>query len=69
MNEWIVRVMHVGTIGTVHERNEELARCAALSKFGEDRERGSDDEPSMRPRTWTNLQFQRAELWLFAATG
>ena len=57
MNEWIVRVRHVGTIGTVHERNEELARCAALSKFGEDRDRGTDDEPLMRPRIYIDDEF------------
>lgn len=36
MNEWNVTVSGVGIIGTVHEKNEELARCAALSKFGEE---------------------------------
>ena len=41
MNEWNVNVRGVGTIGTVHESTEELARCAALSKYGEDGDRKS----------------------------
>lgn len=32
--EWNVNVRGVGFIGTVHESTEELARCAALSKYG-----------------------------------
>lgn len=36
MHEWRVFVSSVGYIGTVHEKSEELARCAALSKFGEE---------------------------------
>lgn len=36
MSEWRVHVKEVGYIGTVHEGTEELARCAALSKFGEE---------------------------------
>lgn len=36
MNEWRVVVDGVGTIGSVTEKTEELARCAALSKFGEE---------------------------------
>jgi len=42
MRTWNVRVRRVGrdvTLGQVHECNEELARCAALSRFGV-----SDDE-------------------------
>lgn len=37
MKTWNVRVRRNGrglTLGQVHERNEELARCAALSRFG-----------------------------------
>lgn len=37
MKTWNVRVSRNGcdqTLGQVHERNEELARCAALSRFG-----------------------------------
>lgn len=37
MKTWNVLVRrrgHVVTLGQVHERNEELARCAALSRFG-----------------------------------
>lgn len=44
MKTWNVRVRRNGrdlTLGQVHERNEELARCAALSRFGI-----SDDEPA-----------------------
>lgn len=37
MHTWNVRVQRNGTtveLGQVHEATEELARCAALSKFG-----------------------------------
>lgn len=37
MRVWNVRVHrdgHVVSLGEVSERNEELARCAALSRFG-----------------------------------
>lgn len=37
MKTWNVRVCRNGrdlTLGQVHERNEALARCAALSRFG-----------------------------------
>jgi len=37
MKTWNVRVRRDGSdlnLGQVHERNEELARCAALSRFG-----------------------------------
>lgn len=37
MKTWNVRVCRDGCVvnlGQVHERNEELARCAALSRFG-----------------------------------
>lgn len=46
MKTWNVRVRRNGrdlTLGQVHERNEELARCAALSRFGI-----SDDELAAR---------------------
>ena len=36
MHEWQIHVTGVGCIGTVHERNDTLARCAALSRYGED---------------------------------
>lgn len=39
MKEWTVTVSNVGIIGTVHEDTETLARCAALSKFGEEGKR------------------------------
>lgn len=41
MNEWRVVVAGVGDIGSVSEETEALARCAALSKFGEEGERSS----------------------------
>lgn len=41
MNQWSVMVDKVGCIGTVHEQTEELARCAALSKYGEEGVRNS----------------------------
>ena len=65
MKEWrvIVEAPHgVGDIGSVVERNEELARCAALSKYGAEGNRKcninpqrqreaiyEDDEFSVRP--------------------
>ncbi len=36
MKEWRVVVHFVGDIGSVIESSEELARCAALHKFGEE---------------------------------
>jgi hypothetical protein len=36
MDEWRVLVSGVGIIGSVFEKTEELARCAALSKYGEE---------------------------------
>ena len=48
MNEWRVVVEGVGAIGSVFEKNEEQARCAALSKFGEEGERGSAVNPGRR---------------------
>ena len=46
MKDWSVRVFREGRqvmLGQVSERNEALARCAALYKFGV-----SDDELAMR---------------------
>jgi hypothetical protein len=34
--EWAVHVDKVGIIGDVVEANENLARCAALSRYGEE---------------------------------
>lgn len=37
MKTWNVRIRRDGhdlTLGQIHERNEALARCAALSRFG-----------------------------------
>lgn len=48
MNEWNVVVEGVGHIGTVCEKNEEQARCAALSKFGEEGERVSAVNPGRK---------------------
>lgn len=36
MKEWRVVVHFVGDIGSVVEKDEELARCAALHKYGEE---------------------------------
>lgn len=47
MRAWNVRVHRaVGAIelGQVHETNEELARCAALSKFGVNEEEADEGE-------------------------
>ena len=43
MHEWQIHVTGVGCIGTVHERNDTLARCAALSRYGEDGLRANAD--------------------------
>lgn len=48
MNEWRVVVKGVGDIGSVTEKTEELARCAALSKFGEEGERNSTVNPGRK---------------------
>lgn len=49
MNEWNVIVSGgVGFIGTVHEKTEDLARCAALSKYGEEGERVSAVNPGRK---------------------
>lgn len=48
MNEWRVVVAGVGTIGSVTEKTEEFARCAALSKFGEEGERSSTVNPGRK---------------------
>lgn len=39
LREWRVVVHRIGDIGCVTESTESLARCAALSKFGEPGER------------------------------
>jgi hypothetical protein len=39
--EWRVVVEGIGDIGSVVEDSEELARCAALSKYSEDGDRAS----------------------------
>lgn len=44
MFEWNVNVVGVGFIGTVNEKSEEMARYAALSKYGEE----GDRKPSRR---------------------
>jgi len=47
MKTWNVRVHRVGgskALGQVQETNEELARCAALSKFGLSEEDAEDGE-------------------------
>lgn len=48
MIEWTVSVVGVGAIGTVSETSEELARCAALSKYGEEGERVSAANPGRK---------------------
>ena len=49
MHEWQIHVTGVGCIGTVHERNETLARCAALSRYGEDVPRSNPDAGMTTP--------------------
>lgn len=48
MNEYRVIVSGVGDIGAVTEKTDELARCAALSKFGEEGERVSAANPGRK---------------------
>lgn len=48
MNEWSVVVDGIGCIGSVFEQTEELARCAALSEFGEEGERVSATNPGRK---------------------
>jgi hypothetical protein len=43
MKTWNVVVDGYGYLGSVQETSEELARCAALSKFGEEGNRDWDD--------------------------
>lgn len=43
MFEWRVTVSGVGVLGTVCESSEELARCAALSKYAEEGPRPKGD--------------------------
>lgn len=48
MKTWNVRVHRAGgsqLLGQVHETSEELARCAALSKFGVSEEDAEDGTP------------------------
>lgn len=44
----VVNTDNVGDIGSVHESTEELARAAALSKFGECSSREDNGEESPR---------------------
>jgi hypothetical protein len=58
MKTWNVRVHRGGRIkelGQVHETSEELARCAALSKFGISEEEA--DEGSMRAGIYPSDDF------------
>ncbi|MDR1996484.1 hypothetical protein [Azonexus sp.] len=48
IDEWRVLVAGVGIIGSVFEKTEELARCAALSKYGEEGERNSSVNPGRK---------------------
>ena len=61
MHEWQVHVERVGCIGTVHERNETLARCAALSRFGEDGSRASAGMPAAK-RIYEDDEFSVAKM-------
>ncbi len=61
MHEWQVHVEGVGCIGTVHERNESLARCAALSRFGEDGPRAGAGTPASR-RLYEDDEFSVARM-------
>lgn len=51
MREWRVVIQgphRVGDIGSVVERSEELARCAALSKYGEEGNRKCGINPGRK---------------------
>jgi hypothetical protein len=43
MNTWEVVIDGVGSLGTVQEKSEELARCAALHHFAIEGERQPGD--------------------------
>lgn len=57
--EWrvVVHSGHIGDTGSVIEASEELARCAALSRYGTEEDRGAsnaraifeDDDFDVRP--------------------
>lgn len=61
MHEWQIHVEGVGHIGTVHERTETLARCAAINRFGEDGLRTNADARSSR-RIYEDDEFSVAKL-------
>lgn len=48
MIDWNVVVEGIGTIGSVVEKTEKMARCAALSKYGEEGERNSSVNPGRK---------------------
>lgn len=61
MHEWQIHVTGVGCIGTVHERNEALARCAALSRYGEDGPRASAEARTSK-RIYEDDEFSVAKM-------
>lgn len=48
MQNWTVHVSGIGAIGSVQEDGEDNARCAALSKYGEEGERVSAVNPGRK---------------------
>lgn len=66
MKTWNVRVCRNGrdlTLGQVRERNEELARCAALSRFGV----SEDELASGEARDWAEAIFPDDDFEVLAA--
>ena len=61
MHEWQIHVTGVGCISTVHERNDTLARCAALSRYGEDGLRVNADA-RMSKRIYEDDEFSVAKM-------
>ena len=61
MHEWQIHVTGVGCIGTVHERNDTLARCAALSRYGEDGPRASTEACTLK-RIYEDDEFSVAKM-------
>lgn len=51
-HEWRVVVDGIGDIGSVVEESEELARCAALSKYGEEGDRPVQAQSMLEGAAW-----------------
>ena len=61
MHEWQIHIDGIGCIGAVHERNEALARCAALSRYGEEGPRADADTRTSK-RIYEDDEFSVARI-------